>query len=138
VRKAAFGLVLLVFGACQTAPEPQRVLSADIFEDIPAPRTARVQTDKALSFSYRSESFRCAKYVYRYNGDVPEAVEFFEDVMTSPPYSWDLREQEDLPAGSARLSFRKGDEYCTVDIRSYASSATGGDPIKITICVNYE
>jgi len=130
-------------GGCRTAPESRRSPSSEIFEDIPAPRSARVQTDKALSFSYRSDSFRCAKYVYKYSGEFRETVEFFRDVMTNPPYSWDLRTKDDQTAGPPRLTFRKSEEYCTIDIRdldgrSKASGAADDDLVLITICVNYE
>lgn len=138
LSNAAWGLFLLVLAGCQTAPEQGRILSADIFEDIPAPATARVQTDKSVSFAYRSASFRCAKYVYRFEGEVDEAVAFFHDVMIKPPYSWDLRQETELPVGHARMDFRKGEEYCTVDIRTRESRAGQADVVTITICVNYQ
>jgi len=127
----------LVSAGCQSAPEPARVLSTEIFEDIPAPATARVQTDNAVSFAYHSESFRCAKYVYKYRGGVDEAVAFFRDVMVKPPYSWELRQEADLPSGHARIDFRKGEEFCTVDIRS-RETGNGDGLVLITIHVNYQ
>ena len=133
-----FGLFLaLVAAGCQTAPEPGRVLSTEIFEDIPAPATARVQTDNAVSFAYHSESFRCAKYVYKFRGTVDEAVSFFREVMVKPPYSWELRQEADLPSGHARIDFRKGEEFCTVDIRTREAGNRSG-LVLITIHVNYQ
>lgn len=132
---ALFGLVL---AGCQSAPATHRILDDEIFEDIPAPRSARVDTDAAQSFSYRSDSFRCALYVYRFVGEAEEAAEFFSTTMTRPPYSWTLVKTDDLPTGHARLSFTKGEEYCTVDMRTTAARADEDDLVIITIRVNYQ
>jgi hypothetical protein len=135
---ASMGCFLLVLSGCQAVPEPGSLLSAEIFEDIPAPATARVQTADAVSFSYRSESFRCAKYVYEYPGGAAEAVAFFHDVMVKPPYSWDLHQEADLRAGHALMNFRKGEDRCTVDVRGRERHADGAEHARITICVNYQ
>lgn len=133
------GLFLLVLSGCQSAaPDSGGILRTEIFEDIPSPRSARVQTDRALSFSYSSESFRCAKYVYRFDGEVDEVVDFFHEVMGGPPYSWNLNSEDELPGGHARLNFQKGEERCTVDIRSNDARAKKADLVLITILVNYE
>ena len=58
--------------------------------------------------------------------------------MGGPPYSWNLKSEDELPAGHARLRFRKGEEYCTVDIRSTDARAKKADLVLITILVNYE
>ena len=142
LRKASVGAsvtmcALLALG-CQSAPEPNPLFSTEIFEDIPAPAAARVQTDKAVSFAYHSESFRCAKYVYKFEGEVKEAIAFFHEVMAKPPYSWRLAGQSELPAGHARMDFRKGEEYCTVDVRG-GPDRTDEPPLAlITIRVNYQ
>lgn len=137
-RTALWAVLGLVLAGCQTAPEPNPVFSTEIFEDIPAPATARVQTDNAVSFAYHSESFRCAKYVYRFEGKVDEAVAFFHEVMVKPPYSWQLGTESELPAGHARMDFRKGEEYCTVDIRRQAPGTSQEPLALITIRVNYQ
>ena len=139
MRLGALFVVLLVLASCQSAP-PDRsgILQTEIFEDIPSPRTARVQTDRAVSFSYSSDSFRCAKYVYRFDGEVDEVVDFFHDVMGGPPYSWKLRSEDELPRGHARMHFRKGEERCTVDVRSNEANEGKDDLVTITILVNYE
>jgi hypothetical protein len=128
----------LILAGCQTAPEPNPIFSTEIFEDIPAPATARVQTDDAVSFAYHSESFRCAKYVYSFEGRIDDAVAFFHEVMVKPPYSWKLGEQADLPAGHARMDFRKGEEYCTVDLRRMENRSDQTPLVLITIRVNYQ
>ena len=133
-----FGLLLAILAGCQGVPEPPRTLKGDIFEDIPAPKSARVQTDDAASFSYYSESFRCAKYVYRYEGASAEAVAFFESTMTRAPYSWTLEELAELPAGHDRITFRKGEERCVVDIQTKEARARSADTITITIRLNYQ
>ena len=137
-RTGIFAVFALVLANCQSTSEPRRILDDEIFEDIPAPRSARVQTDSALSFSYSSESFRCAKYVYHFVGEVDEAEEFFSTTMTRPPYSWDLAKKDDLPAGHARMSFSKGEEYCVVDMRTITDRANDEDFVTITIRVNYQ
>ena len=132
------GLLLAILAGCQGVPELPRTLKTEIFQDIPAPKTARVQTDKAASFSYSSESFRCAKYVYRYSGKSAEAVAFFEATMTRAPYSWTLENLAELPAGHDRITFRKGEERCVVDIQTKEAQADGPDIITITIRLNYQ
>ena len=137
-QSGAMALLSLVLTSCQSTSAPQRILGDDIFEDIPAPRSARVETDHALSFSYSSESFRCAKYVYRFVGEVEEATDFFSTTMTRPPYSWDLAKEDQLPEGHARISFTKGEEYCVVDMRTTADRSRAADLVIITIRVNYQ
>ncbi|MHC4938185.1 MAG: hypothetical protein ACYTHK_04380 [Planctomycetota bacterium] len=137
-RMGSFAVLTLVLASCQSTPEARRILDNEIFEDIPAPRTARVQTDSARSFSYASESFRCAKYVYFYVGEVEEATEFFSTTMTRPPYSWDLVKDDELPSGHARMSFTKGEEYCVVDMRTTTRRDSDDDLVTITIRVNYQ
>ena len=135
----ALGLFFVVLGGCQSvAPDSAGILSTEVFEDIPSPRSARVQTDRARSFSYASNSFRCAKYVYRFDGEVTEVVDFFHEVMGGPPYSWTLKSEDSRPSGHARLNFRKGEEYCTVDVQSNNARAKKDDLVLITILVNYE
>ena len=135
---ASVAFCALILASCQTAPDPNPVFSTEIFEDIPAPATARVQTDNAVSFAYHSESFRCAKYVYRFEGGIDAAVAFFHEVMVKPPYSWRLGDQADLPAGHERMNFRKGEEYCTVDLRRRDGRPNETPLVLITIRVNYE
>ena len=137
-RFAANGLLLAILAGCQGVPELPPTLKHDIFQDIPAPKTARVQTDERASFSYKSESFRCAKYVYRYVGESAEAVAFFEATMTRAPYSWNLEELAELPAGHDRITFRKGEERCVVDIQTKEAKADDPDIITITIRLNYQ
>jgi len=132
---ALFGLFL---AGCQSTSDAPRILHDEIFEDVPAPRSARIETDTAQSFSYSSESFRCAMYVYRYVGDVEEAAEFFSTTMTRPPYSWTLARSDELPLGHARISFTKGEEYCTVDMRTTTARGAEADLVIITIRVNYQ
>ncbi len=135
---AQFAVASSFLVGCQGVPELPRIFKDEIFEDIPAPKNARVQTDEAASFSYLSESFRCAKYVYRYEGESAEAVAFFESTMTRSPYSWTLEELAELPAGHDRLTFRKGEERCVVDIQTKEARARSADSITITIRLNYQ
>lgn len=144
MRRAKFttlAVVVLVspfLAGCQGAPEERRQLKDDVFQDIPAPKSARVQTDDAASFSYKSESFRCAKYVYRYLGESAETVAFFESTMTRAPYSWTLEKIAELPAGHDRITFRKGEERCVVDIQTREARDDDDDTITITIRLNYQ
>ena len=62
----------------------------------------------------------------------------FHEVMVKPPYSWRLGDQADLPAGHERMNFRKGEEYCTVDLRRKDSRPSETPLVLITIRVNYE
>jgi hypothetical protein len=139
MRNGRLWAVLGVFlAACQSTTDVPRILDDEIFEDIPAPRSARVETESAQSFSYSSDSFRCAKYVYRFVGEVSEAAEFFSSTMTRPPYSWELKKRDELPAGHERMSFTKGEEFCVVDMRTTTSREGEADLVTITIRVNYQ
>ena len=140
MRTALFCAFLAVCAACQSGGGVSRILTTDVFDDIPAPRTARVKTDEARSFSHEQTSgaHRCAQYVYQYVGESEEAVAFFEQTMSRPPYSWELVKIAELTAGHDQLTYRKGDETCVVDIRTTESKDDEGDDITITIRVNYQ
>ncbi|MEM8883802.1 MAG: hypothetical protein AAGD14_07035 [Planctomycetota bacterium] len=139
-RTALLALIALFYAGCQSAPaDGGELLGTEIFEDIPAPGTARVQTDKTRSFAYSSDSFRCAKYVYSFTGTVAEVEEFFSTTMTEPPYSWKLIEREDdLPRGHVRFHYAKGEDRCTVDARTDDDRRGDEDEILIIITVNYQ
>ena len=107
-------LLLVALAACQ-APAG-RQLSSDLFEDIPAPRGARYQYAKNQSFSYRTPTFRCARFHYEYEGSDANVVSFYRQTMTSPPYNWNLAREEGQAEGSTRLVFQKNEDVCQVDI----------------------
>jgi hypothetical protein len=114
VRPAAALPLLLCLAACRNPPPSH--LSTDVFEDIPAPRGARYIYKKNESFSYRSPSFRCGRFLYDLHGSDAPVVRFYRDTMTAPPYNWTLTGEDRRDAGSTRLVFVKEDDRCEVDV----------------------
>lgn len=129
----------LVLAACTTPPADHGDrLSADMFEDIPAPKTAVYVTRSNESFSYRSGTFRCGKFVYEYQGDADEVARFYSETMANPPYSWTLAKTESPGSGSTTLVFTKNDDHCTVDIDRVPRPNIGKkNNIEIRVRVNY-
>ncbi len=123
--RRGFLLAAVLFGACVATQEAGRKLSPDQFEDIPAPKTSTYQHSSARSFAYRSKSFRCGKFVYTDPGPAATVVDFYTSVMTQPPYSWKLEQEE-----TGKLTFSKSVDRCTVDIKA-------GPTVSILVRVNY-
>lgn len=125
-----------LFAACEAPQQRGRNLSADIFEDLPAPREAVYRHNRAESFSWRGASFRCGRFQYDYSGAHADAVRFYQDTMTRPPYSWELVSEQKEREGSAKLQFRKGDDVCTVDVDFVERHVSLGDTVTILVRVN--
>jgi hypothetical protein len=106
--------VLLLTAACATTSGGY--LGSDVFEDIPAPKRAIYITRDNESFSYRSRTFRCGRFVYEFQGDQQEVARFYRETMAAPPYSWTFESEDGTGAGSTRLLFRKQDDECRVDV----------------------
>ncbi len=128
--------LLASLAACATTGSRGRNLDSDIFEDIPAPREATYRHERAESFSWSGASFRCGRFQFDYAGRHEDAVRFFNETMTRPPYSWDLVKTTQERAGSARLEFRKGDDHCVVDLDFVQRHASIGDSVNILVRVN--
>ena len=124
-------LLPLLYVACQSKNEGY--LNSDIFEDVPAPRGAVYLEDESESFSYRSRTFRSARYVYRYEGTPAEVITFYKETMTAPPYSWTFDREEGLREGSTRIHFSKTDDKCEVDVDQIARR----DNLNIVVRVNH-
>jgi hypothetical protein len=115
MRCALFAAVLLA--ACETTPPPASTyLSTDVFEDIPAPKDARYRDAKGESFSYRSQTFRCGKFIYDFVGSDAAVVQFYKETMGAPPYSWTLTKEDRAGEGTTTLLFVKNQDTCTVDV----------------------
>jgi len=129
-------LAALLFPACRTPPPAY--LSTDIFEDIPAPKGAEYLHEKRQSFSYRSRTFRCGRFLYTYLGSHEEVVSFYRETMTAPPYNWTLTDEDSRAAGSSRLTFEKHEDVCQVDLDRVPKPAPGGqNNVSIRVRVNY-
>ena len=134
MRYALLATVLLA--ACEmTAPPPTQYLTNDIFEDIPAPKNARYRDVKAESFSYRSRTFRCAKFIYDYVGSDANVVQFYKETMGAPPYSWTLTKEDRTNEGATTLQFVKNQDTCTVDV-DRVPRATQKQHVRIQVRVN--
>ncbi len=125
--------LLAMLAACKApAPEPVSTrVHTEIFDDVPAPKTATYRDRGAESFSFRTSGFRCGRFVYDYDDSEEDAVRFYKATMTRPPYSWKLTKEERDVEGSARLTFVKNDDRCTVNVARIRGSTV------LTVRVNY-
>ena len=138
MRIVVFTLALMLAACAATTQGDGGRLSADMFEDIPAPKSATYVSRNNESFSYRSSTFRCGKFVYEYQGTVEQAVRFYTETMGNPPYSWTLASTESPGSGSTTLVFTKNDDRCTVDIdRVPRPNIEKKNNIEIRVRVNY-
>ncbi len=135
MRALAVVLFSLIVLACQSTD--RGYLNSDIFEDVPAPRGATYLEDKSESFSYRSRTFRSARYHYEYDGTAAEVVRFYKETMTAPPYSWTFDREEGLREGSSRLFFSKDDDRCEVDVDQMPRPIARRDNVTIIVRVNH-
>ena len=82
-------LALLSLGAaCQSSPPPSTRLSSKIFEDVITPRGATYLVADGRSFSYEQPTFRCGRFAFDWQGPEADAIRFYKERMTAPPYSW--------------------------------------------------
>ncbi len=133
MRGLAAVALLATLAACK-APAPKPVstrVQTEIFDDVPAPKTAIFRARDAESFSFRTSGFRCGRFVYDYDDSEEDAVRFYKATMTRPPYSWKLTKEERDVEGSARLTFVKNDDRCTVNVARIRGSTV------LTVRVNY-
>jgi hypothetical protein len=129
-------LAAVLLAACTTtAPPPQQYLGNDVFEDIPAPKDARYRDAKGESFSYRSQTFRCAKFIYDFVGSDAGVVQFYKETMGAPPYSWTLTKEDRTAAGATTLVFVKNQDTCTVDV-DRVPRPTQRNHVRIQVRVN--
>jgi hypothetical protein len=125
--------LLATFAACKApAPEPVSTrLHGEIFDDLPAPKTATYRDRGGESFSFRTSGFRCGRFVYDTEESEESSVRFFKSTMTHPPFSWKLTNEERDVEGAARLTFVKNDDRCTINVQRIRGSTL------LTVRVNY-
>jgi len=124
--------------ACKSHPPKASPLSTQPFEDVIAPRGATYVTANGRSFAYRKPTFRCGRFVWDWQGAEAEAVRFYKDRMTAPPYSWTFAGEEGAESGSTRLFFVKGPDRCIVDIDHIPRPGIGMETnLSIAVRVNY-
>ncbi len=114
-------------------PSPSRHLGYELFEDIPAPGSALYRDAHSESFSYRSKTFRCARFTYDYPGTESDAARFYQTTMTQAPYGWSAAGEEKTGVGSTLLTFIKHSDRVTVAIDRIQLRAS----VLIDIRVNY-
>lgn len=133
-------LVFLVVGACQQTQQgpASKYVRTEIFEDVPAPKGAVYREQEGQSFSYSSDHFRCGKFVYDYSATAEDAVAFFKETMTQPPYSWVLKDESWRPAeGIAALTLVKNEDRCTVDVKRTTPPGAEEPQVSLVVRVNY-
>ena len=116
--------LIVCCAACQAAGPRSGTLRTDQFDDIPVPSGAAYRISGAESYCYRTETFRCGRFVYDYPGRPEQARDYFTSAMVRPPYSWGLTEDKKAGNGAFRLVFTKNDERCTVDLTGAADDST--------------
>lgn len=114
--RLALAALLSLAAACASSPGPGTPLSTNPFEDVIAPRGATYLHANGESYAYRRPTFRCGRFAFDWQGPEADAVRFYKDRMTAPPYSWTFSGDEGAQSGSTRLYFVKGDDRCSVDI----------------------
>ncbi len=136
-RLAAVALLSLA-AACKSSQLPASRLSTTIFEDVPAPRGAICLDADGESFAYRRPTFRCGRFAFDWQGPEADAVRFYKDRMTAPPYGWTFAGEDGAQSGSTRLHFVKGDDRCMVDIdRIPKPGVDKRNNLSIVVRVNY-
>jgi hypothetical protein len=134
-------LALLAAAACRgthSADTSASRLSTTIFEDVLAPRGATYLDADGQSFAYRRPTFRCGRFTFDWQGPETDAVRFYKERMTAPPYSWSFTGEDGAQSGSTRLHFAKGDDRCMVDIdRIPKPGVEKRDNLSIVVRVNY-
>lgn len=117
IRVPLLALLSLFFVcACQSPAPPPTRLSSKIFEDVITPRNATYLEAGGQSFSYERPTFRCGRFAFDWQGPESDAIRFYKERMTAPPYSWRFTGEDGAESGSTRLHFVKGDDRCMVDI----------------------
>ena len=137
-RSALFAAALLL-AACESSDVRRSgALSTDIFEDIPAPKSAFYVHAHQESFAYSGKTYRCGRFVYEYQGDPANAARFFRKTMLTPPYSWSLLTEDSTEVGSYTLVFEKNEDRCTIDIDRVPKPDIGKKHnVHILVRVNY-
>lgn len=130
--------LLALAAACQSSKPQASRLSTTIFEDVLAPRGATYLDADGESFAYRRPTFRCGRFAFDWQGPEADAVRFYKERMTAPPYSWTFTGEDGAQSGSTRLHFVKGDDRCMVDIdRIPKPGIEKRDNLSIMVRVNY-
>jgi hypothetical protein len=140
--RAAGALLLAMLvsasAACQSTAPKASPLSATIFEDVLAPRGATYRQANGESFSHRTPTFRCGRFSFDWQGPEADAIRFYKERMTAPPYSWTFAGDQGAESGSTRLHFVKGEDRCTVDIDHIPRPGIDmQDNLAIVVRVNY-
>lgn len=125
--------LILCLAACQGPGPRSGTLRTDQFDDIPVPGNATYRSERAESYSYRTETFRCGRFVYDYPRSAEQARDYFSSAMVRPPYSWALAAENTAENGAFRLVFTKNDERCTVDL---TGAGTDGGASVISVRLN--
>ncbi len=132
-------LPVAFLAACETPPaDPgSRYITNESFEDIPAPKDARYQTANDESYAYRGKGFRYGEFVYLYDAALEDAVRFYKEVPTRPPYSWVLggvSYRESLT--EATIEMTKNEDRCSILIRRISADRAENPRLRIVVRLN--
>ena len=129
---------VIALAACQSSPPPASRLSTTPFEDVIVPRGATYLDANGESFAYRQPTFRCGRFTFDWQGPEADAIRFYKERLTAPPYSWTFVGEDGAQSGSTRLHFVKGDDRCMVDIdRIPKPGIEKRNNLSIVVRVNY-
>jgi len=132
-------LCVAQFAACETPPADSGsvYITNESFEDLPAPKDALYQTAKDESYAYRGKGFRWGQFVYLYDAELEQAVGFYKEVPTQPPYSWTLggvSYQDSLKTAIIQMS--KNEDRCRIEIRRITPENAEATRLKIVVRLN--
>ena len=132
-------LPVVLFAACETPPADSgsRYITNESFEDIPAPKDARYQTANDESYAYRGKGFRYGEFVYEYDAELEDAVRFYKEVPTRPPYSWALdgvSYRDSLTEATVDLT--KNKDHCSILIRRISPARAEQARLRIVVRLN--
>ena len=132
-------LPVALLAACETPPvdSGSRFITNESFEDIPAPKDARYQTANDESYAYRGKGFRYGEFVYEYDAPLEDAVRFYKEVPTRPPYSWNLggvSYRDSLT--EATIEMTKNEDRCSVLIRRISPERAETTRLRILVRLN--
>ena len=139
VTLMAAALCVAQFAACETPPADSGsvYITNESFEDLPAPKDALYQTAKDESYAYRGKGFRWGQFVYLYDAELEQAVDFYKTVPTQPPYSWALggvSYRDSLK--TAILEMNKNEDRCRIEIRRISPDKAETTRLRIVVRLN--
>ena len=98
--------MLLVFGGCESEPQPRETVTATQFQDVVVPAGLRLIDDSHQSHSVEAAGWRMGHFIYAGPLQRDEAISYVRQRM--PQHSWELVADEVVDETTTRLRFVRG------------------------------